>query len=160
MVNVFQRLTRRAQSSSSNAQEGTPTGTAPVTATAPAQSSSHGRIRRSLSVSSNKRIRRAPAEEPSPRHLILISDTPDFDDRVIHRYQAEGFDVEYMPFTCSGDPDRDQKNLDNAVHSREDDLEAGERYAIVGMYLICLHVSDLLWNEDIFENGDRMLIKS
>lgn len=134
MVNIFQRLTRRAQSSSSssNAQEGT------ATATAPPRSSSHGRIRRSLSVSSNKRLRRAPAEEPSPRHLILISDTPDFDDRVIHRYQAEGFDVEYLHFACSGDPDRDRKNLDNVVHSREDDLEAEERYAIVGMYLICL----------------------
>lgn len=133
MVNVFRRLTRRATSSgSSSAQNGSSAvaSTGPV----PARASSHGRIHRSLSVSSNKRIRRAPAEEPSPRHLLLISDTPEVDERILHRYQAEGFNTEYISFTCAGDPERDRKHLENVVHLREDELEAGERYAIVGMY--------------------------
>lgn len=148
MVNVFQRLTRRAPSSSSTNQEGSTsttststttgqfgTGTRPRSGSLPARASSHGRIRRSQSVSSNKRLRRAPAEEPSPRHLILVSDTPEPDERILHRFQAEGFDVQYLSFSCSGDPDRDRKHLENTVHLREDELEAGERYAIVGMLL-------------------------
>ncbi|KAJ5102796.1 hypothetical protein N7532_003325 [Penicillium argentinense] len=130
MVNVFQRLTRRATSSTQKPRV--------------ARSTSHGRLRRSLSVSSNKRTRRAPAEEPAPKHLLLISDTPEFDHRIIHRYQAEGFDVEYLSFSCTGDPERDRKHLDFVVHEREDELEAGERYAIVAYnrpayYLLASH---------------------
>lgn len=133
MVNVFRRLTRRATSSGSNPSQN---GSSAVASTGPvpARASSHGRIHRSLSISSNKRIRRAPAEEPSPRHLLLISDTPEVDERILHRYQAEGFDTEYISFTCAGDPERDRKHLENVVHLREDELEAGERYAIVGMF--------------------------
>lgn len=32
-----------------------------------------------------------------------------------------------------GDADKDRKALENAVHLKEDELETGERYAIVGM---------------------------
>ncbi|KAJ5589967.1 hypothetical protein N7450_003939 [Penicillium hetheringtonii] len=143
MVNVFRRLTRRATSSGSNPSQN---GSSAVASTGPvpARASSHGRIHRSLSISSNKRIRRAPAEEPSPRHLLLISDTPEVDERILHRYQAEGFDTEYISFTCAGDPERDRKHLENVVHLREDELEAGERYAIVAFnrpayYLLASH---------------------
>lgn len=66
------------------------------------------------------------------RHLYLISDTSEFDPPIIHRFQAEGFDVEYIPFACTGDSERDRKALENAVHAKEDELEMGERYAIVG----------------------------
>lgn len=63
----------------------------------------------------------------------MVSDTPEPDERILHRFQAEGFDVQYLAFECSEDPDRDRKHLENMVHLREDELEAGERYAIVGM---------------------------
>ncbi|CAI7586574.1 unnamed protein product [Penicillium pancosmium] len=151
MVNVFRRLTGRAPSSNSNTPQDDQQTTAakipgsrPRSGSLPVRSPSHGHRRRSQSVSSNKRLRRAPAEEPSPRHLILISDTPEIDERILHRYQAEGFDVSYLPFLCSGDPERDRKHLDNEVHLREDELEAGERYAIVAYnrpayYLLASH---------------------
>lgn len=149
MVNVFRRLTGRAPSSSSNTAQdqqttATLTGSRPRSGSLPVRSSSHGRIHRSQSLSSTKRLRRAPAEESSPRHLILISDTPEIDERILHRYQAEGFNVSYLPFLCSEDPERDRKHLDNAVHLREDELEAGERYAIVGMLLLPSKIDECL----------------
>ncbi|KAJ5101522.1 hypothetical protein NUU61_003744 [Penicillium alfredii] len=117
MVNIFQRLARRAQSPS-RPDAGTE-------ATSPS-------MRRTLSISSGKRSR--PQEERSPRHLILISDTPEFDPHISHRFQAEGFNVSYLPFLGSGDAERDRKALENAVHEKEDELETGERYAIVAYH--------------------------
>lgn len=38
----------------------------------------------------------------------------------------------YIPFLGSGDEDKDTKVLKNIVHEKEDELENGERYAIVG----------------------------
>jgi hypothetical protein len=55
-----------------------------------------------------------------------------FDTHVVHRFQAEGFQVIYIPFLGSGDEDKDAKVLKNIVHEKEDELENGERYAIVG----------------------------
>ena len=55
-----------------------------------------------------------------------------FDTHVVHRFQAEGFQVIYIPFLGSGDEDKDTKVLKNIVHEKEDELENGERYAIVG----------------------------
>lgn len=75
-----------------------------------------------------------------PRRLYITSNTPDFDPNVIRRFQAEGFDVEYLPFVASAtdDPERERKELENLLHEREDDLEAGERYAVVGMCFLSL----------------------
>lgn len=56
----------------------------------------------------------------------------------MHRFQAEGFDVRSMGFVGSGDSERDRKALENSVHEKEDELEEGERYAIVGMSLFIL----------------------
>lgn len=64
----------------------------------------------------------------------MISDTADFDPNITHRFQAEGFDVTFIGFVCSGDSERDRKALENAVDEKEDELEEGERYAIVGEY--------------------------
>jgi hypothetical protein len=41
--------------------------------------------------------------------------------------------VEYLPFSGNEDDERDRKELENLLHEREDDLEPGERYAVVGM---------------------------
>ncbi|OJJ30680.1 hypothetical protein ASPWEDRAFT_120676 [Aspergillus wentii DTO 134E9] len=72
------------------------------------------------------------SKNSSPRHLILTSNTLDFDQSIIRRFQAEGFDVEYIPFLGGNeDPERDRKELENRLHEREDDLEPGERYAVV-----------------------------
>ncbi|CAG8054390.1 unnamed protein product [Penicillium olsonii] len=127
MVNVFQRFTkRRAQSSSSSPPE-----QAETTGPNSAASHPHG-LQRTVSSSSGKRSQRY--EEPSPRHLLLISDTAHFDPNVIHCFQAEGFDVIYLPFMGSGDADKDRKALEYAVHLKEDELETGERYAIVAYH--------------------------
>lgn len=84
------------------------------------------------SAGSAKHARRAQTEEPSARHLIVISDTAEFDPHIMHRFQAEGFGTTFIGFVGSGDSERDRKALENAVHEKEDELEAGERYAIVG----------------------------
>lgn len=81
-------------------------------------------------MSSGKRNQRH--EEPSRQHLILVSDTSEFDTHVVHRFQAEGFNVIYLPFLGCGDDEKDRKALEHAVHEQEDELETGERYAIVG----------------------------
>ncbi|KAE8350486.1 hypothetical protein BDV28DRAFT_39164 [Aspergillus coremiiformis] len=66
------------------------------------------------------------------RRLYITSDTPNFDANLLRRFEAEGFSVEYIPFQGSNeDFERDRKDLDNLIHEREDDLEPGERYAIV-----------------------------
>ncbi|KAJ5504480.1 Riboflavin kinase domain bacterial/eukaryotic [Penicillium fimorum] len=128
MVNVFQRLTRRRASSSSSKP---PYQGGDTTGPNSAASHPHG-LHRAVSTSSGKRSWRY--EEPAPRHLILVSDTLEFDTHVVHRFQAEGFDVIYIPFLGSGDEDKDRKSLENAIHAQEDELENGERYAIVAYH--------------------------
>ncbi|KAJ5901054.1 hypothetical protein N7504_007047 [Penicillium tannophilum] len=139
MVNIFQRLTRRA--TSSNTESGT-TGAGHD----PNISSNTHVLHRKDSAASVKRARRYDyeAEEPVPRLLILISDTPEFDPEIIRQFRAEAFEVEYMPFLCTGDAEKDRKALENKVQMREDDLEHGERYAIVAYnrpanYLLVSH---------------------
>ncbi|KAJ5972486.1 Riboflavin kinase domain bacterial/eukaryotic [Penicillium vulpinum] len=128
MVNVFRRLTRRrAQSSSSNPPDQGGDATGPNSGA----SHQHG-LHRAVSASSGKRSWRH--EEPVPRQLLLISDTVEFDTHVVHRFQAEGFDVIYIPFLGTGNEDKDRKALENAVHEKEDELENGERYAIVAYH--------------------------
>lgn len=38
----------------------------------------------------------------------------------------------YLGFVCTDDAEKDRKSLEFSVHEKEDELEAGERYAIVG----------------------------
>lgn len=127
MVNIFQRLTRRATSSN------TESGTTGAGQDPNIPSDSHV-LHRKNSAASVKRARRHDyeAEDPVPRLLILISDTPEFDPEIIRQFRAEAFDVEYLPFMCTGDAEKDRKALENKVQMREDDLEHGERYAIIG----------------------------
>lgn len=85
---------------------------------------------RSLSAGGEKRKK---DRDSVPRRLVLISDTPDFDQRVIRRFEAEGFSVRYLPFLGGGQGlDRGRKDLENQLNELEDDLEPGERYAVVG----------------------------
>lgn len=66
--------------------------------------------------------------------VILISDTQDFDQTIIRRFETEGFSLKYLSFPGTGkSPERDRKDLENRLHEQEDDLEPGERYAVVGM---------------------------
>ncbi|KAH8434789.1 dienelactone hydrolase [Aspergillus melleus] len=71
-----------------------------------------------------------------PRRLYITSNTPDFDVNIIRRFQDEGFDVEYLPFVASvtDEPERERKELEKLLHEREDDLEPGERYAVVAYH--------------------------
>ncbi|CEJ59459.1 hypothetical protein PMG11_08085 [Penicillium brasilianum] len=124
MVNVFQRLARRATTGSgSTVPESGANGS-----NIPRRSHE---LHRTTSGNSWKRNRRSTVDEPSPRHLILISDNATFDPHIIQRFQAEGFDVTYLGFVCTDDAEKDRKALEFAVHEKEDELEAGERYAIV-----------------------------
>ncbi|KAJ5779189.1 hypothetical protein N7457_006909 [Penicillium paradoxum] len=129
MVNVFQLFTRHRAPSSSSGPPNQPD--ADNNGPNSAAAHPHG-AQRSLSISSGKRSQRY--EEPSPRRLILISDTAEFDTHVVHRFQGEGFDVTYLPFLGSGDAEKDRKALEHAVHEKEDQLETGERYAIVAYH--------------------------
>lgn len=121
MVNIFSHLTRHAADS----------GSAAIDSNAPAQGRN---IKRTASTTSPKRLRHAPADRSSTRRLLVISDTADFDPKITHRFQAEGFNVTFIGFVCSGDSERDLKELENAVLEKEDELDEGERYAIVGEY--------------------------
>lgn len=126
MVKVLSRLIRRSTSSGSAAVDSSAHGPN-------AQAQEQNRDRRSSTTSSKRFLRDTP-DGTSPRHLLVISDTADFDLNITHRFKAEGFDVDFIGFVSSGDSERDRKSLENAVHAKEDELEAGERYAIVGEY--------------------------
>lgn len=109
MDRIRQHLTRRRRSSGSSST--------------PLQS-------RSLSASGE---RRKKDRDSIPRRLILASDTPEFDQRIIRRFEAEGLKVRYLPFLGGGhDLEKDRKDLENRLNELEDDLEPGERYAVVG----------------------------
>lgn len=70
-----------------------------------------------------------------PRHLVLTSDTLEFDKAIIHRFEAEGLHVRYLPYLGgSVDIDRERKDLERGLNELEDGLEPGERYAVVGAY--------------------------
>lgn len=80
--------------------------------------------------------RRKKEADAAPRRLYITSDTPSFDSHLLRRFEAEGFEVEYLPFPGGNeDIERDRKDLEKIIHEREDDLEPGERYAILGMPL-------------------------
>ncbi|KAL4896266.1 hypothetical protein BDV59DRAFT_172487 [Aspergillus ambiguus] len=79
------------------------------------------------------------------RRLYITSSSPSCDPLILRRFEAEGFTVEYLPFPGSNDDsDRDRKDLEKLIHEREDDLEPGERYAILAynkpaQLLLALH---------------------
>lgn len=113
MDRIRQHLTRRRRSSGSS--------------NTPLQS-------RSLSASGEKRKK---DRDSIPRRLVLTSDTPEFDQRIIRRFEAEGLRVKYLPFLGGGqDLDRDRRDLENRLNELEDDLEPGERYAVVGKSIV------------------------
>ncbi|KAJ5605832.1 hypothetical protein N7510_008613 [Penicillium lagena] len=114
---------------SSNANSSTATA-----APNPADNNARPHVHRTTSASSTKRHHDRAAEERIFRHLILISDTRYVGPRCVQPFQAEGFDVTHIPFGGGGDFERDRKALENLVHEKEDELETGERYAIVGMF--------------------------
>ena len=69
------------------------------------------------------------------RRLYVTSSSSDFDTRILRRFQAEGFKVEHLPFVdTNGNPEKNRKELERLLHEREDDLEPGEKFAVVGMY--------------------------
>ncbi|KAL2866393.1 dienelactone hydrolase [Aspergillus lucknowensis] len=82
--------------------------------------------------------RRSSSHRPSKpplRRLYVISHTPTFDPSSLSRFEAEGFTVEYLSFSNeSDDIRRDRRELEVLIHGREDDLEPGERYAIVAYH--------------------------
>ncbi|KAL5362836.1 hypothetical protein BJX96DRAFT_154716 [Aspergillus floccosus] len=76
--------------------------------------------------------RKKDDSDSAVRRLYITSDTPSFDPLLLRRFEAEGFEVEYLPFPGGNeDPERDRKDLEKIIHEREDDLEPGERYAIL-----------------------------
>ncbi|KAL2853413.1 hypothetical protein BJY01DRAFT_244032 [Aspergillus pseudoustus] len=81
--------------------------------------------------------RRSSSSRPQktpPRRLYVISNTPTLDNASLGRFEAEGLAVEYLHFPDDdehGHPERARRDLETLVHEREDDLEPGERYAIV-----------------------------
>lgn len=91
--------------------------------------SSNTNVPRSRSRSTSDRSKK----DEAPRRLILTSDTPDFDQTIIRQFEAEGLKVKYLPFFGGGhDLERARKDLENQLNELEDDLEPGERYAVVG----------------------------
>ncbi len=147
MVNIFQRLARRVTTSSGSTMPD------PSINGHNIPSRSH-ELHRTTSGNSWKRNRRSLVEEPSPRHLILISDNATFDPHIIQRFQVEGFDVTYLGFVCTDDAEKDRKSLEFAVHEKEDELEAGERYAIVGKH-IQIYIIEKEYSSEIYFTNKR-----
>jgi len=59
--------------------------------------------------------------------LVITSDTTDFDRTTLSHFQAEGFQLSYLPY------DGDHKDYHNKLQHLQDPLELGDKYAIVGM---------------------------
>lgn len=60
-----------------------------------------------------------------PPRLHITSDDTEFDSHILHSLRAEGFSVSYLPCT------QDRKAYRNALRHLGDDLELGEKYAIL-----------------------------
>ncbi|KAI9753722.1 MAG: hypothetical protein M1835_000969 [Candelina submexicana] len=65
--------------------------------------------------------------------LVLTSDDPDFDRESIQHWKDEGFDVSYLLFKG------DAKSYERTIQRLADDLELGEKYAIVAYGLAASH---------------------
>lgn len=76
---------------------------------------------------------RSKRKDEAPRRLILTSDSPEFDQNIVQQFEAEGLKVTYLPFLGGGrDLEKARKDLEYRLNELEDDLEPGERYAVVG----------------------------
>lgn len=82
-----------------------------------------------------RRSTQTSVHQPPVRRLYVTSSSEDFDTRILHRFRAEGFKVEYLPFVdTSESPEKNRKELERLLNEREDDLEPGEKFAVVGVY--------------------------
>lgn len=68
-----------------------------------------------------------PEKDIPPSRLVITADTPRFDPYILRLFRNEGFQVSYMPFKGN------KKEYDSRLQRIADDLESGERYAVVGM---------------------------
>lgn len=68
-----------------------------------------------------------PPPSDTPAHLVLTAEAPEIDQVTVRRFQEEGFSVSFLPY--SGNP----KEYDSQLQQLADPLEAGVKYAIVGM---------------------------
>jgi len=59
--------------------------------------------------------------------LVITSDTDDFDQVSIAHFEAEGFQITYVPYLG------DKNDYHNKLQHLADPLDMGEKYAIVGM---------------------------
>ncbi|KAJ9199594.1 hypothetical protein DTO164E3_4479 [Paecilomyces variotii] len=66
-----------------------------------------------------------PEKDTSPARLVITAETPRFDPYILRLFKNEGFHVSYMPFKGN------KKEYDSRLQQIADDLEQGERYAIV-----------------------------
>ncbi|KAK2793652.1 hypothetical protein FQN51_001163 [Onygenales sp. PD_10] len=57
--------------------------------------------------------------------LVVTADTPDFDPVTLQHFRDEGYQVSYLPYNGV------QKEYISQLHSLEDPLELGDKYAIV-----------------------------
>lgn len=60
-----------------------------------------------------------------PPRLHITSDDTEFDSHILHSLRAEGFQVSYLPCT------QDRGAYRNILRHLGDDLELGEKYAIL-----------------------------
>ncbi|PKY02944.1 hypothetical protein P168DRAFT_328046 [Aspergillus campestris IBT 28561] len=92
-----------------------------------------------------RRSTQTSVHQPPVRRLYVTSSSQDFDTRILHRFQAEGFKVEYLPFVDTNEsPEKNRKELEKLLNEREDDLEPGEKFAVVAYnrpayHLLCSH---------------------
>lgn len=76
---------------------------------------------------SNTTTQAHSSSNTGPAHLVLTTDSHEIDPVIVRHFQEEGFSVSFLPYT--GDP----KDYDTQLQQLEDPLEAGDKYAIVGM---------------------------
>ncbi|KAK4997569.1 hypothetical protein LTR66_003048 [Elasticomyces elasticus] len=68
-----------------------------------------------------------------PARLYITSDTRGFDPTTLEAWRAEGFDVTYLPY------DGDVEAYGRVLRHLADEMERGERYAIVSSLRSLLH---------------------
>lgn len=70
-----------------------------------------------------------------PRLVLTAEDDESFDPATVRNWRDEGFQVSYLPFTGGGKSrkgyERELQHLPDAL-----ELELGEKYAIVGWFLV------------------------
>lgn len=72
-----------------------------------------------------------------PPRLWITSDDEEFDPTIVEHFTEEGFNVSYLPYAPGKTYVNDLKHL-------AEDLEMGEKYAIVGVSTNCLLARPIL----------------